>query len=372
VLMVIFGAGASFDSDPRQPPGARKIHRGDVAISSSDHLKDFRLPLAKHLFGDRFNAQLLRSSSQPSVGLHSCLREAARKKDSPVEQEIEKFVDMQATHPETTRQLLSLRYYIRDVITDTEREWLNKCGGLTNYVVLLQDLREWSNDSGLPICLVTFNYDTLIDKACRDVLNMSFPSIDHYVSSSERMLIKLHGSVDWFREACRVGMRLMDIHQGAILQGSSPAPDRYELQWGDKYALAEPSAPARAESTYFAAIAVPTATKSEFECPASHQQALIDAIPRVSRLLVIGWRGMETHFHKLWQQHRQQMPDGTLNPLDRLHIVDRDLQAARDVEATLRAGAGIIAKEVDYTESFSKFVDLSAGTPGLSKFLYVS
>src|SRR2546422_9217433 len=50
----------------------------------------------------------------------------------------------------------------------------------------------------------------------------------------------------------------------------------------------------------YPAIALPVETKNEFEFPDAHLKKLRDVIPEVTRVLIIGWRGTEEHFLKLW------------------------------------------------------------------------
>jgi hypothetical protein len=49
----------------------------------------------------------------------------------------------------------------------------------------------------------------------------------------------------------------------------------------------------------FPAIAIRVQTKSTFECPDDHLAAFTAAIPEVTRLLIIGWRGSEQHMASL-------------------------------------------------------------------------
>jgi hypothetical protein len=71
---------------------------------------------------------------------------------------------------------------------------------VTNYTALIQAIERWRQDRSEKMCLITFNYDTLLDRACRSVLP-GFPldSVESYVSDPRYKLIKLHGSVDWYR-----------------------------------------------------------------------------------------------------------------------------------------------------------------------------
>ena len=49
------------------------------------------------------------------------------------------------------------------------------------------------------MCLVTFNYDTLLEHALAKQFNRTFDVLDDYVSSPEYKVFKLHGSQNWGR-----------------------------------------------------------------------------------------------------------------------------------------------------------------------------
>ena len=65
--------------------------------------------------------------------------------------------------------------------------------------------------------------------------------------------------------------------------------------------------------------------KPGFECPEEHFAALTRAIPEVTRLLLIGWRGTEQHFLDLW---RENFPKG----LKRVQVVAGDWEQANQVK----------------------------------------
>jgi hypothetical protein len=48
-----------------------------------------------------------------------------------------------------------------------------------------------------------------------------------------------------------------------------------------------------------AAIAIPFVTKLAVECPSTHLDVLRNCITKVTKMLIIGWRGVEMHVLKL-------------------------------------------------------------------------
>jgi hypothetical protein len=106
-----------------------------------------------------------------------------------VERVLESIKDEAKFKPERPSQLMSIQYYLRDVISKCERAWVEFTRGYTNYKPLLDEV------SGCPeVCFATFNYDTMLERALLDV---RFPTIESYVAHPRFKVIKLHGSVDW-------------------------------------------------------------------------------------------------------------------------------------------------------------------------------
>ena len=113
VLLIIVGAGARFDSDWRRPDGPTYTF-----ARSHDLGIHWRPPLAKDLFDeDRFGGYVARYP--PSQSLMDRLRKAA----PAVEQELERIRDLSKDQEHLPRQLLAVRYYLRELIEETVRQW---------------------------------------------------------------------------------------------------------------------------------------------------------------------------------------------------------------------------------------------------------
>jgi hypothetical protein len=182
MLMVVFGAGASFDVRPRVQP-----------TSPTDAL----IPLAMHLFDPVFGRFAIQyPACQP-------LLKRLRAGGTNVEQELE-AIRAEATHQTyLSRQLEAIRYYLAALITDAQERCLRSLPDhVTNYIDLLEDIEDWRVRSGEreKVCLVTFNYDTLLDRACRTVLGLKLITPEAYIGEGDYMVLKLHGSIDWWEE----------------------------------------------------------------------------------------------------------------------------------------------------------------------------
>jgi len=177
MLMVIFGAGASYDSYPDRPPE----HYGR-------HTNVFRPPLANELFLDipEFRAISKRfDRCQPLIPYLAA--------KTNVEEILEQFRGETERNEERRRQLLAIEYYIRDLIQTCQIKWLAATHGVTNYRTFLDQVRVFPE-----ICFVTFNYDTLLEEALAGI-DVHFRRIRDYASVHNLMVFKLHGSIDWKR-----------------------------------------------------------------------------------------------------------------------------------------------------------------------------
>lgn len=176
--MVIFGAGASYDSFSSAPPGPWGQPGGRQNFSA-------RPPLANELFQDfpAFRDHLLKyPQCRPLIPL---LQSAP-----DVEEVLGNWqADADAVR---LRQLAAIRYYLRDLIYDCESRWKDVTRGVLNYGTVLDQIRKKEPE----VALVTFNYDTLIERAMSDV-GVNVGSMDAYLADRQFKLFKLHGSIDW-------------------------------------------------------------------------------------------------------------------------------------------------------------------------------
>lgn len=346
MLMIVFGAGASYDSDPRHP-------------SSSDYDGMPRPPLASQLFSERFAGHFW--GHRDCAALFHHLRQIVDNGTSSIENELESMHTDAERYPHLRRATFALRSYIQDVIRHCVDNWMDQTKGVTGHVVLLNEIAKWRHNRQDMVCIVTFNYDTLIESACADVLGLKFADISTYVADPRYELFKLHGSIDWGRQVRNV--------RGTILDSVA------QFAWTDEYRVSTskywdpPYQPTEDPTTmYVPAIAVPTVSKSGFECPPAHIEVLTSVIPLVTHLLVIGWRGMEEHFLSLWRQGPISDASAAFPArLERLQIVSGSKDGAEEVRRRLADEAGIrCADERVAGEGFSQFLESGA----LTSFLY--
>jgi len=186
--MVVFGAGASYDAIDRTVAGNVNAFAG-AGYS-------YLLPLAKDMFAWRENFNAIIGQFPQCQAIIDRMRRHVQV-GGQVEQELERLKgDGDSRRP---RQLSALRYYLQAAIEECGRVCLQRSAGVTNYVTLLERVEDWRRQAGESVCLVTFNYDQLIDDACRHTLGMETTSLAGYLTE-DWILIKLHGSVNWGRK----------------------------------------------------------------------------------------------------------------------------------------------------------------------------
>lgn len=361
MLLVIFGAGASFDSGSSYPPVPDVYALPPRQFGEYIEVEMYRPPLTKDLFSNRFGEVLQRyprltglASHLPRLIANGTTLEAALE---AVRQEAE-------TEPGLAGELLVLRYYLRDALGQTAQSWLDFTHGVTNYVDLMRTVGRWRQSVNTDVILVNFNYDHLLERACAAAVGPGDQPAwrDHY------RLFQVHGFVGWAREV---------TFDPALIPQAVP-----EREWRTKGAWAAlsgelgrylPTMAAELQLTghftlygevpdelevgkgIIPAIAVPTVQKDNFECSPAQLERLAALLPGVTRLLIVGWRGMEDHFLALWKDATRQQGPGP--EIKRIQVVDASDDGATTVLERLRANAGILAEDARIsTAGFSGFL----------------
>ena len=327
MLLVIFGAGASYDSDPSRPASQPKpsLYAQRMPIPRSVPRAD-RPPLARELFGYRFRRLLDRYS--PARVLADRLRPAENPGGPSIEAEFEQLQQEAIGRATVRRQLVAARYFLREAVERSCSEWMSDINGVTNYLRLVDVLEQLT---GNEVCYVTFNWDTMLDRACLDSQGWDLNKLANYIVSDTTAIVKLHGSTNWVRPVTGVSCPWSGGH-------GDHAAEWIMTNWSDdwspadSYDLGDCLSFVQGQPVPFPAIAIPTRNKSEgdFQVPSDHLVALKSMLPSVDRVLVIGWRGQEHHFWELWKTNR-----GKSNP--NVLVVDENMSAAEEVARSIRA-----------------------------------
>jgi hypothetical protein len=329
VLLVIFGAGASYDSDPAIP---------QLAFPH-------RPPLAAGLFTSTFGD--IKDKHPESSILFPRLTRAGSK----IEQELESIVSQTDTYENYNRGLVSLRYYLTDVLETCEGDWLRSYHPVTNYLYLVERLYRWQVDHQEKLVFLTFNYDTLLDDAYAFVFAVKLKKMSDYIGQESQKLFKVHGSTWWRRKVTTDGnpsLTRTDLtNENVLFNEMWPVTMTKEYFTVAEVFASDPLQ----KAGYIPAIAIPTINKDGFECPADHLTQLEAVLKDVDRVLVVGWRGMEAHFLRLWSKV------GTVR-LTKILVVSGSPEGASETVTNLRTGTGIreAVPTTHSTQGFTSFL----------------
>ena len=283
--MVVFGAGASFDSSPDYPP------------SGSAYADQSRPPLANRLFDNRPLFVEALDQFPQSKPVIATLRGAAS-----IETALTEIEEQSGNYDRGKRELAAIRCYLQRAIRECERAWRETTRGVTHHLRLLREI-ERTRKPNEPVCLVTFNYDTLLETALDD-LGVPIQTMDDYTDVSRMFqLFKLHGSVNWANE-------IDTPLPGNVNSGNPMSVLRYAIdhaptvQIGRQFVLCSAGNMGVANGRpAFPAIAIPVERKQIFECPAQMVDALTAQLPGFTKIITIGWRAGESSFLQLLNQH---------------------------------------------------------------------
>ena len=333
MLLVIFGAGASYDSvAARRPSGAQ-----------SGDLHD-RMPLAHQLFDDRpgFIEDLNRFPECKRIVQE--LR--VPRTGGQFEEFLRKLQSEADTYPDRHIQLAAIRFYLRNMLWRCEDRWFDQHHGVTNYSNLLDQLNMWVPKQQ-KILLVTFNYDRMLERALEQ-FGCSFKEISEYTQHPRFKLFKLHGSVNWGRRVLNyLGEWKEQNHKNhetmkELIQRAS------SLMLSDQYKVIDhPDVVVNGGAVYFPALALPIDKKQGFDCPQTHLDLLCQDLKDVIRIMTIGWRGSEAHFLELLKTNLPRSAS--------LMVVAKDGTESHDIGKHLESN-GIVQALTAYPGGFSDFV----------------
>jgi len=279
MILVIMGAGASFDSIPGK---------------SVSEPYDNRPPLADSLFEEYYLSQGTIESFGRCLAIVPFLKNTQDGKS--LEQKLEEYQQQADSYPERHKQLAGLRFYLQYMLSRIDEPWYTSYHQITNHLTLIDQIWEaQKNNVKAKICFVTFNYDRLIELTLGKH-RVRFNTMDNYVSDDKFLLFKLHGSVNWKRRIIQWPAEIQD-HHGVIEYAN-------RLQFSDDFEIINNPLEVQIKDYFFyPAISIPVLTKSKFECPPMHLQRLQQVLPQTKLIIVVGWRGAEMHFVEILKQY---------------------------------------------------------------------
>ena len=174
--------------------------------------------------------------------------------------------------------------------------------GQTNHVLALDEAARWreatSTRDADPVGCVSFNYDTLLERAVYRVHGERLSTLEEFVGGDAVRVYKPHGSVEW-RQRARWDMNEMAPADEAIHWAIDAAN---VLRWEEEYSIEDPDDPDHYQEAedprtlWLPALAIPARRKAAFTMPAAHMQALRTDLAKVTIVVAVGWRAREQHF----------------------------------------------------------------------------
>ncbi len=304
MLVVILGAGASFDSNPLRPPraaeGTEVMHRPPLAASLFDWV-------------DRpyFQAAV---KALPRVSPALMEARATLKAGGTIEDALTRlWEEQEAGDPRARAQLMAVRFYLQQVLTVGPDAWEEQANYQTSYVSLLAQLARWQRDTAEPYTLVTFNYDLLLERARAIVYGAQFTAstLGAYVVDGAPHILKPHGSVNW-AEAAKgaTSLRSGDDAKQWVCDNSTevtPLKEYAVRAHGAAVVAMEDSLPSSRGGaqllTWLPMLAIPVEGKPGLVMDPSHIEVLKADLAQATAVLAIGWRAAEEHFLRLLQDH---------------------------------------------------------------------
>ena len=180
VLLVICGAGASFDAVPKA---------------------NVRPPLAGELFQDRPDFLEILRERPAARSVVQRLR-AVAPTGGAVEEVLGEFMSRAGTNgdPAYKRDAIGLRFYLKDVVEGSASAAENDVASITNYLSLVTQIHD---ALGPDVAYVSFNYDTMLENALNSRFGVAIgKDLGSYLSGPVQVF-KPHGSVNGFRSFLR-------------------------------------------------------------------------------------------------------------------------------------------------------------------------
>jgi hypothetical protein len=170
-------------------------------------------------------------------------------------------------------------------------------GGITNYTTLIRRLRSATVGTGTHLCIVSLNFDLLLEAACQMHWGFNPSQFGDYVAADVSVL-KPHGSVQWSwvvdsQRTLRRSSADRMVIESAVGRLDQSVWEVVDMPPHDpRYDLAD-------AHLRVPALALPIAEKTELAWPPQQEERLESFHGVVHRVLTIGWRAAEPHFVRL-------------------------------------------------------------------------
>lgn len=143
--------------------------------------------------------------------------------------------------------------------------------------------------------------------------------MDSYYTWENYSLFKLHGSLNWGRIVEGVKRMAGAPSQFYPHLMKSATPDKLAL---GGYLVCDPDMRPTPDigGMLYPALSIPVEKKDEFSCPYEHIDVLRTILPRITKMITIGWRASEEEFLKMLLASRMVKVAGIRQPMELLVV----------------------------------------------------
>lgn len=288
--LVILGAGASFDNI-------------NYYYGQSPDLS-WRPPLANEIFDARTE---FRTILFAHPGAKALLSELNNTED--VEDFFQSKWNFVQNHKadELLANLVNIQYYLSQLFY--QMTLMNANIGNSNLDVLTSHAYEYSIAKKEDVAFVTFNYDLLLEQSFSKIYfskeKPHFSKIDEYINYPLK-IFKLHGSCNWFSALKFNPIEIGTLNIADYLYNTKTSYATINKFKDNKIQVLENANlrfNQREKHFYFPELLVPFKDKDDFILPSDHLQKLKELLPKVTEVLIIGWKGTEDAFKRLINTH---------------------------------------------------------------------
>lgn len=285
-------------------------------------------------------------------------------------------------NPKVVARHINIQYYLQELFQTISKEVISNFSRTNLYSLFASRLQKYlTTTDNEQVGLVSFNYDTVldnfIDKAFkRPNRNTLFESLSDYIDYSNNpfLFFKPHGSANWgwkFREerltkftgnlpqylydneidlATIYYHLLGDISEMVVSNSWGLETELHKNRLG-RYTLNKNRIEVIQENQhYYPSLLLPYRDKDEFTMPYDHQLTLKYFMHETEELYLIGWKGNEDVFNRLFENSKER--------LKRIVIVNPNEREKKEVSDNLSKYFGNIYEkyEVIVIDTFEDFV----------------
>ena len=295
-ICVILGAGASHDVKGEGTPDDKPQFQPPLANLLFDTRNQATWEIMNRYAGARYIANLLPNELRRRGGLEDCLKYYADHSDEAIR-----------------RHYLHIPPYLRDLLYHCGQEYIPDP---SSYIELVNELLSVHS---FEVLFLVLNYDNLLERALThyDAETYAFSELGQYINSNRpAKVVKLHGSINWFRAVTR---RPNEPWESAILAEDvlGKHPDS-EIMVIDRVSHTFDNQ--GANNWLYPILTAPLAGKgqSDVVCPKSHRDYAQEFLRVCQRVLIIGTSGFDSDLLELM---RKSIP---ANLPQFLHFVGQD------------------------------------------------